>query len=462
MPPDLVSPGKHGWWQGLSAGERATFIMENPASPAGTLFGEGVQYATYDEFGSVIHSMDPLTDPNAVPISGTTKDVMAKWDPVGTAELDAQAMRFRTWMESSGYEEGVQYGGDPLRPHTGQSAWQLFHQVERAGGTASTYDPFLGWADGQSGSASGPTMPDGSGQMGFGGSDQGEEFSLGDFVAALTAIGIPTDMAQSLWEWGQTKMLDATYPVENFVVDIYEQEAFINRFPAIKAMQGRDDVRPISPKDYLIFEEDVKELLTRYSAGGQNINFDALITSLLTNTVGTGEVEERLAAAKRILGNVPEEVKTTYMEWYGPGVAEENLMKTFLDPNDEWGGSWADVEAEVATSEIGGWTRLRLAIEDESKGISQQVAADISRLGLSQQNIWQRLDLLKSQEQLFSEKLGEEDFTIEDEGIGSAFDLDFDAANALDLRKATRSAAFAGGGGAMLAGATTGFGAANL
>ena len=447
----ITTPGKAGWWQGLTSGERATFIAENPASPGGTPFGEGVQYATYDEDGRIIHSMDPLTDPNAVPISGMGKDVMAKWDPVGTAELDAQQMRYNAWMDSSGYEEGVGYGS------SGLTSWQLFHQVERAGGTADTFDPFTGWVDG---AGDGPTMPDGSGGMDFGGSDEGEDFSLGDFVASLTAIGIPHDMAMSLWEWGQEKMLDATYPVENFVVDIYEQPAFKARFPAIEQMQGRDDVRPISPKDYLIFEEDVKELLTRYSAGGQNINFDSLITSLLTNTVGTGEVEQRLVAAKRVLGNIPEEVKTTYMKWYGPGVAEENLMKTFLDPDDQWGGSWADVEAEVATSEIGGWTRLRLAL-DESEGMTQQTAADISRLGLSQQNIWQRLDALKSQERLFSEKLGEEDFTMLDEGIGAAFDLDHDAATALEQRKGTREAAFAGGGGAMVAGATTGYGAAN-
>jgi|TARA_B110001454_G_scaffold40792_1_gene40126 hypothetical protein len=452
----ITTAGKAGWWQGLSAGERATFISDNPAAPAGTPFGEGVQYATYDESGRIVHSKDPLTDPNAVPISGMGKDIMAKWDPVGTAELDAQQMRFNTWMEASGYEEGVGYGS------SGNTAWQLFDQVERAGGTASTFDPFTGWVDGASAAGqSGPTMADGSGQMDFGGSNQGEEFSLGDFVAALTAIGIPNDMAQSLWTWGQEKMLDATYPVENFVVDIYEQPAFQARFPAIKEMQGRDDVRPISPKDYLAFEEDVKELLTRHSAGGQNINFDGLITSLLTNTVGTGEVEERLVAAKRVLGNVPEEVKTTYMAWYGPGVAEENLMKTFLDPEDKWGGSWADVEAEVATSEIGGWTRLRLALDDEAAGLTQQTASNIARLGLSQQNIWQRLDALKNQEKLFSEKLGEEDFTITGEGVDAAFDLDFDAQDALEQRKDTRSAEFGGGGGAMLAGATTGFGAAN-
>ena len=453
MPPPITTAGKAGWWQGLTSDQRATFISENPASPGGTPFGEGVQYATYDAEGRIIHSMDPLNDPNAVPISGMDKEVMAKWDPVGTAELNAQDMRFHAWMESSGYEEGIKYG------RSGWTAWQLFHQSERrGGGDPFTHTGATGVVD--NGDPTLSTMDDPDGNMDFDGDDEGEDFSLGDFVGALVAIGIPNDMAVDLWDWGQEMMLDATYPVENLVVDIYEQPAFKARFPAIDAMTGRDDVRPISPKDYLIFEEDVKELLTRYSVGGQKINFDSLITSLLTNTVGTGEVEQRLVAAKRVLGNVPEEVKQTYMAWYGPGVAEENLMKTFLDPNDEWGGSWADVEAEVKISEVGGWTRQRLGLE-QSEGLFQQTAADVAALGLQEADIWQRLDALKSQEKLFSEKLGEEDLAIQREGVEAGFGLDFDAAEALERRRATRIGEFSGGGGAMLTGATTGYGAAN-
>ena len=371
-------------------------------------------------------------------------------------------------------EGGLQPAGYGIDPRTGRDYNRAEANPDWRAGSNGTRDVWqnvdtvlgsavVGSADGTGvvqGDPTIPTMGDPDGSMNFDGADEGEDFSLGDFVGALVAIGIPNNMAVELWDWGQEMMLDATYPVENLVVDIYEQPAFKARFPAIDAMTGRDDVRPISPKDYLIFEEDVKELLTRYSVGGQKINFDSLITSLLTNTVGTGEVEQRLVAAKRVLGNVPEEVKQTYMAWYGPGVAEENLMKTFLDPNDEWGGSWADVEAEVKTSEVGGWTRQRLGLE-QSEGLFQQTAADVAALGLQEADIWQRLDALKSQEKLFSEKLGEEDLAIQREGVEAGFGLDFDAAEALERRRATRIGEFSGGGGAMLTGATTGYGAAN-
>lgn len=308
-----------------------------------------------------------------------------------------------------------------------------------------------------------PTLPDEKGFLDF---EEDSDVpadptaSLGDFVTTLENIGIDRDLALELWDWGQEKLLDDTYPIENIAIDVYDQEAFKQRFPAIEMMRGRKDVRPVTPKEYLVFEEDVKELLTRYSVGGQNINFDSLVTNLLTNTVGTGEVEQRLVAAKRVLGNVPEPVKQTYMQWYGPEVAEENLMKTFLDPGDEWGGAWADVEAEVATAEVGGWARVRLGL-DQPQGITQSTAARISALGLSQQNIWQRLDQLKAQEDLFTEKLGEEDITIQGVGVESAFDLEDDASDLLERRSRTRVAEFAGGGGAMVSGATTGFGAAN-
>ena len=103
------------WWASLSQAEKHEFITENPAQASGS---GGIQYAMYDEFGRSSFSLNPADDPNAVPISGISKEAKAKWDPVGTAELDAQLVRFRTWSEASGYEEDVEYGksGQSGRP----------------------------------------------------------------------------------------------------------------------------------------------------------------------------------------------------------------------------------------------------------------------------------------------------------------------------------------------------------
>jgi hypothetical protein len=285
---------------------------------------------------------------------------------------------------------------------------------------------------------------------------------LGEFTATLAEIGIDLDLAEALWAWGEDKMTDASYPIANILIDVYDQPAFKQRFPAIEIMRGMENVTPVTPAEYIEFEQSVTSLLTRYSIGGQALDFDGLITKLLSNNVGTGEVEQRLIAARRVIGNVPESIKQTYMKWYEPGVAEENLMKTFLDPTDEWGGSWADVDANVGASEVGGWARTRLGL-DKDTSITKAQAEAVDRYSLSQADIWSKLDAVKATEDLFIEKLDEfDDLEIQEEGFSAAFGLDEGATQAVTRRRATRAADFAGGGGAIITGSTTGFGAANV
>ena len=305
-------------------------------------------------------------------------------------------------------------------------------------------------------------VPSGGGDFGGGGEVIAEVPSLGEFTATLAEIGIDLDLAEALWAWGEEKMTDASYPIANILIDVYDQPAFKQRFPAIEIMRGMENVTPVTPAEYIEFEQSVTSLLTRYSIGGQALDFDGLITKLLSNNVGTGEVEQRLIAARRVIGNVPESIKQTYMKWYEPGVAEENLMKTFLDPTDEWGGSWADVDANVGASEVGGWARTRLGL-DKDTSITKAQAEAVDRYSLSQADIWSKLDAVKATEDLFIEKLDEfDDLEIQEEGFSAAFGLDEGATQAVTRRRATRAADFAGGGGAIITGSTTGFGAANV
>jgi len=313
------------------------------------------------------------------------------------------------------------------------------------------------------GDPGGDPFDDGGDPGGGGGGEVIAEVpSLGEFTATLAEIGIDLDLAEALWAWGEEKMTDASYPIANILIDVYDQPAFKQRFPAIEIMRGMENVTPVTPAEYIEFEQSVTSLLTRYSIGGQALDFDGLITKLLSNNVGTGEVEQRLIAARRVIGNVPESIKQTYMKWYEPGVAEENLMKTFLDPTDEWGGSWADVDANVGASEVGGWARTRLGL-DKDTSITKAQAEAVDRYSLSQADIWSKLDAVKATEDLFIEKLDEfDDLEIQEEGFSAAFGLDEGATQAVTRRRATRAADFAGGGGAIITGSTTGFGAANV
>jgi len=351
----------------------------------------------------------------------------------------ATGMGFKDWMESQGLWEAYLRGEEPMA----FDSWAL-------GGGGNMYQQ-----TGAGGAGAGLTPAGRVGSEGFGG--EGTGTSKGDFTTALSAIGIPLDLADELWGWAQEKVLDPTYDLANITLDIQQTDAFKQRFPAIDAMRSAE-VTPVSPSDYIDFETSVKKLLTKYNIEGQSLNFDGLITNLLVNTVGEVEVENRLNSAMRVLGNVPTEVTDMYYEWFGEDVGMSNLMKTFLDPNDEWGGSWQEIQDEVATAEVGGWARMRLNL-DTSMDIREESARAIAQQNLTQREIWAKLDNLQTKSALFAEKIGEEDLSIEKEGIEQMFGVD--DSESVEQREEERRAEFAGGGGAMVSGTVTGFGSAN-
>jgi hypothetical protein len=99
--------------------------------------------------------------------------------------------------------------------------------------------------------------------------------------------------------------------------------------------------------------------------------------------------------------------------------------------------------------------------------VTQERSRAIAGLGWRDIDIWEGLDRLKAKEDLFIERIGEVDYQMEVEGVAAEFGIDTEALSGVELnelidRRATRrSADFSGGGGAMLTGTTTGFGAAN-
>jgi hypothetical protein len=181
------------------------------------------------------------------------------------------------------------------------------------------------------------------------------------------------------------------------------------------------------------------------------MDFTALVTSMLTNGVGETEATSRISAAKRVLAeSTPQEVKDVFEKWYGTQ-GEGNLLKTFLDPSDEWGGTWQDVENQANVAFIAG-KGDQLGDLDFTKARAEQIYA----LGKQESALWTSFATLKADEELFSEKLGEKDFTAEEEGVeGALF-----GGTEVEKRRQSRVAEFSGGGGAFISGEGTGLGSA--
>ena len=153
--------------------------------------------------------------------------------------------------------------------------------------------------------------------------------------------------------------------------------------------------------------------------------------------------------------NMPQEVRDAFTDYFGEEYGTTIAMETFLDPTD----SWAQVQDDISTARTSGWGTMVAGLE---QGWDEDLAQSVSNLGLSQAEQWNRFAELKESEMLFSETLNEKvDLDYDKHGVEAAFDMDADLSETLTRRAAERSAKFRGGGGAMVVGTRTGFGAAN-
>lgn len=274
------------------------------------------------------------------------------------------------------------------------------------------------------------------------------------FFGALRAAGLDRETTNSLWLWAEAQMqADPSMSAERLLIGMYDSEAFIKRFPGIAQMADGDRDIP-TPGEYIAMEKHVSQELKRVGMVKEGDAFNNLITNLFLNSVSGDEVTERLTAAEQVMYNMPQEVRDTFDHYFG-ALGTTISMETFLDPTD----SWAQVKDDISTARTGAWGQMVAGLD---QGWDKNLAQSVSNLGLSQAEQWSRFAELKEKEMLFAEKLNEKvDLDMGDQGIKGVFDLDADLSQTITRRAAERSAEFRGGGGAMVVGTQTGFGASN-
>ena len=237
--------------------------------------------------------------------------------------------------------------------------------------------------------------------------------------------------------------------------ELYEQHEFKVRFPGY---HPRIDggYNAIDIQDYLSYEDRFHELMTQYgldsiiAEGGRSTK--EYIGNLISGNVSLQQLDMRITRGVAAVLDAPEEVLQQFELWYG--VEGENaLLASYLDPNAEL----TDLATKAGAAMAGGLAKKSL----DDEGISQQMAEDIADLDYSNQQLQQAYTALAGQASLFAERAGEEDFSITNEGVSAALRMDSDVMERVNRRRRERAADFAGGGGAMVSGTTTGFGAAN-
>ena len=389
--------------------------------------------------------------PGEMPLSGTPPDILAKYNPAIAAQQEvAASSEFEQFaaqyeLDENGYVKGTNW-----------TPWQLFH-MEREPDGSPFVDP--------SGVEGDPSYTPPDDPVDYKTTDEFRELKSG-FLSELTRIGLETDIINELWDWVEGEFVaDASFSTAQAMVEIYEQEAFKRRFPGITTMRedaGRRDIP--TPGEYLARERLWATYLGEYGMTALGADLNTMVAESYINAIGEGEFVDRLKAAREMIYEAPEAVKNTFGDWFG-NHADAALMAVFLDPSKEiFNDDWVGLKGDVAAAEVGGWSKMHLGLDAP---VTQERSRAISKLGWRDIDVWDTLDLLKAKEDLFVERIGEVDYQMEVEGVAAEFGINtedlsgVELAELLDRRGARRTADFSGGGGAMLTGTTTGFGAAS-
>lgn len=290
------------------------------------------------------------------------------------------------------------------------------------------------------------------------------------FMGELQRMGLDNETINSLWTWVSGRFTsDPTFSAGQAMVEIYDQPAFIKRFPAIAKMRDEKGRRDIpTPAEYLARERSWATYLGEYGMTSlmddKGMTLDSMIETSYMQAIGDGEFVDRLKAASKMIHEAPEAVKNTFGDWFGRD-GDAALMAAFLDPEDAvFGGDWKGLQGSIGAAEVGGWSKMHLGL---NAPVTEERSRAIASLGWRDVDVWEGLDLLKAKEDLFAERLGESDFRIEQEGVAAQFGIDTEDKTGVTLRKsldrraARRVADFSGGGGGIVSGTQTGFGAAN-
>ncbi len=255
------------------------------------------------------------------------------------------------------------------------------------------------------------------------------------------------------------KMPSPTDP-KNLLPELFERPEFKKRFPGYHP-RLEAGYNAIDIQDYLEYETTFKELMythgldTYINDASNSKTMDTYIGDLITGNISIEQVQQRINQGVSAVMNAPEQVRSTFTSWYGDTNGENALLATFLDPNEDL----FDLKNMAQAAIAGGYA---IDILGEEGRITQSMAEEIADLDYSNQQLQQAYTQLSKQTMLFAEKTGEqEDMTLAEEGVKSALNLDQDVQERIARRKRQRMGDFAGGGGAMVSGTTTGFGSAN-
>lgn len=234
-----------------------------------------------------------------------------------------------------------------------------------------------------------------------------------------------------LTNWVKTKMVYGSSE-EEILFELYDQPAFVKRFPAIKARQ-KANLPPISVDDYLSYEQAAQELTRVWGFDISKTQVDAL----LTKGVSAQELEGRVNIAASAVFEAAPETRTELRRLFNAGISGGDVMKYWMDPKRTMG----ELQQKYRMGEIAG-AALRTGYGQVDLSVAEQLAG----AGLDEGAAIEGFSTLARMRNLFQPIHGGESVISQQEQVDFLAG-DVDAARDVERRVRQRLATFRGRGG---------------
>jgi len=266
--------------------------------------------------------------------------------------------------------------------------------------------------------------------------------ALGAIKTMLDKYGLPASLAT--WAWGE---ITKGKSFDEIGLDLQQTPEFNTRFPAIE-LQRKAGVNPVSPGDYVTYENHTRAMLHFYGIPQGIYDTPAAFTKLLVGQVSPSELDTRLGEANAAISNYSpdamNELKTLY------GVSQGGILAYALDP--------ALAEPVLARQ----FAAAKIAGISDTTGygaLGQANAEMLAKQGLTDTQAQQGLGQLAGEKELFTGLPGQGEADISQQTqLGAEFGGNATDQETILARQRQRTATFGGSSNV----ATTSTGAVGL
>lgn len=350
------------------------------------------------------------------------------WTPPNTPEwTNPQNIDMNAWQQN-----------EAKKPQGDQPAWVQYGFADSPEGKAS-YDAIYNPAPAVVAPVNNVVPGTTPGTQGYTGDDPFSQYlashpDRGDAWAYLKGL-LDTYDLPSLYDFAQKAMI-ANRSSSEVSLEMMEQRAFKDRFPAIEAMK-KAGLNALNPGQIITYENAAKDI---NHAAGLPVGFhdsNAEIQDRLAKGISIDEYGQRVNKGWGAVSQMPQDVKN---QWYSLGFTDGDILSHFLDP---------DVAEPLLETQTLATQRAAEAARAGFGQLTSSEASGLAQSGVSQAQSEAGFQQLVRQKELFNDLPGQatdNNAISRDEQLAATFGNNAPAQQAIEKKAKERVNTFAGGG----------------